>query len=73
MTAIILNGHRQVFHSSPYRPLTPDEILDRDGSDAQEQFVARVYERLEFQVLPRELKNIWLENIPHHDSYKNET
>ena len=51
MMAKILTENGQVLHTSMYRLLTPDMLLDEDGSDAQEQFMARVYERLESWVL----------------------
>ena len=34
MTTKILPENEQVLHRSTYRSLTPDELLDRDGSDA---------------------------------------
>ena len=55
MTTKILTENGQVLHRSTYRPLTPDELLDKYGPDAQEQFMARVYERLGPQVQPKEL------------------
>ena len=51
---------------STYQPLTPDELLDKDGSDAQEQFMARVYDRLGSHVLPRELEDLGLEDTPQY-------
>ena len=47
------NGH--VLHRSTYRLLTPNEIAGNNRSDAQEQLMARVYEKLGYQFLPREL------------------
>ena len=73
IAAKILMENGQVLHRSTYRSLTPDEIADKDGSDAQEQFMARVYERLGSWVLPRELNNIGLENTPQYDLYEDET
>ena len=35
--------------------------------------MARVYERLRSQVLPRELEGVGLENTPQHDPYEDET
>ena len=35
--------------------------------------MARVYERLGSQVLPRDLEDIGLENTPHYEPYENET
>ena len=35
--------------------------------------MARVYERLESQVLPRELEDVGLEDTPQYDLYENET
>ena len=52
--------------------MTPDELLDKDGTDAQEMFMARVCERLGFQVLPRDLEDIGLNNTPQYDLYDNE-
>ena len=46
MTMRILTENGQVLHRSTYRPLTSDELLDKDESDAQELFMARVYQRL---------------------------
>ena len=34
MTTKILTENGQVLHRSTYRSLTPDELLDKDGSDA---------------------------------------
>ena len=34
MTTKILTENRQVLHKSTYRPLTPDELLDKARSDA---------------------------------------
>ena len=42
--------------------MTPSEIADTDGLDAREQFMAKVYEKFESRVLPKELENIGLEN-----------
>ena len=42
-------------------------------SDAQEQFIARVYEKLGFQVLHSELENIGLENTPQYGLHEDET
>ena len=53
--------------------LTPDELLDEDRTNAQEQFMARVYEKLGSQVLQRELEDIGLENNPQYDLYEDET
>ena len=36
MTAKILTENGQVLHRSTYRLLTPDELLDKDGSDAHD-------------------------------------
>ena len=36
MTTEILTENGQVLHISTYRLLTPDELLDKDGSDAQD-------------------------------------
>ena len=69
MTANILMENGQVLHRSTYRPLTPEELLDRDGLDAREQFMSRVYERLGSRILPRELKDIGLEDTPQYDPY----
>ena len=58
MTMKILTENGQVLHRSTYRPLFPDELLDKDGSDAQDQFMARVYEMLGFQLRAREYPTI---------------
>ena len=64
MTTKIYTENGQVLHRSTYRSLTPDELLDQDGPDAWEQYMATVYERLRSQVLPRELEDIGLESTP---------
>ena len=46
MTTKILTENEQVLHRPTYKPLNPDELLDKGGSDAQEQFMASIYERL---------------------------
>ena len=69
----ILTENGQVLYRLTYQPLTPDELLDKDGSDAQEQFMVRVYGRWGSKVLPRELEDIGQENSPQDDSYENET
>ena len=46
MPTKIPTDNEQVLQSSMHRPLTPDELGDKNGSDAQEQVMARVYERL---------------------------
>ena len=58
MTTKILTENGLVLHRSAYKPLTPDELPDKDGSDAQEQFMARVHKRLGSCVLPRELEDL---------------
>ena len=73
MTAKILTQNGQVLHRSTYRPLTPDEITNKDVQDAQEQFMTRVYERLGSQVLPKELEDIGLESTTQCDQYEDET
>ena len=62
VTVKSLKENGQVLNRSMYRPLTKDELLDKDGLDAWEQFMARVNERLGSQVLPREFEDIGLEN-----------
>ena len=49
--------NEHVLHRSTYGPMTPDEIADKAGSDAWEQFMARIYEKLWSQVLPSELED----------------
>ena len=73
MTAKIFTENGQVLHRSTYQPLNPDELLDRDGSDAQEPFMARVYDRLGSCVLSRELEVLGLEDTPQYDPYEDET
>ena len=50
-----------------------DIIVDKNGSDAPDQFMTRVNEKLGSWVLPRKLKDMGLENIPQYDPYKDET
>ena len=73
MTAKILKENRQVLHRSTYRPLTWEELLDKDGSDAQEKFMARFYKRIGSHVLPIELKDIGLESTWKYDPYEDGT
>ena len=56
-----------------FRPLTPDEIADKDGLDTQEQFMAKLYERLGSLALPREAEGTGLENTMQYDPYEDET
>ena len=57
-----------------YRPLIPDKLFKRkDRSDVQEQFMARVYNRLRSLVLPSELEDIGLENTTQCDPHEDET
>ena len=44
MTTKILTENEQMLHRKIYSPLTPDELFDKNGSDAEEQFMARVHE-----------------------------
>ena len=46
MTAKIFIENGQVQHRSMYKVLSPDEISDKDRLNAQEQNMARVFERL---------------------------
>ena len=64
ITPKILTENGQVFHRSTYRPLTPGKLLDKDGPDAWDQFMARVHEKVDSCVLPRELEYIGIENTP---------
>ena len=73
LTTKILTKNGQVLHTSTYQPLTPVELLAKDGSDAQDHFMARVYERLGTQVFPRELEDVGLENTPQYNPYEDET
>ena len=57
-----------MLHRSTYWLLTPDEVSDKDWSDAQEEFMARVYERFGSQVVL-----IGLENTLQYDLYEGET
>ena len=72
MTAKIHTESGQVLYRSAQRQLTPDELLDRDRPNAQEEYMARVYEKLGSQVLPRQLEDIGLEKTPH-DLYEDAT
>ena len=73
MTSKILTENGQVLHRSTDGWLTPGELLDENGTDAQEQFMARVYERLGSQLLLRKLEDIGLENTLQYYPYKDET
>ena len=73
MTTKILMEDGQVLHRSTYRLLTPDKLLDKDGSDAWDQFMARGYEKFGPQVLLRVLEYIGLENTPQHDPHEDKT
>ena len=70
MTAKILTQNGQGHHRLTYKLLNPDEIADKDGSDAQERFMARVCEKLESQVQPKEFEDKGLENTPQYNLYK---
>ena len=72
MIAKILTQNEQVLHQWTYRPLTPHELLDKDGSNDKEKFKARVCEKLGSQVLPKELEDIRLENTPQYDPYEDD-
>ena len=72
MTAKIVRENGQVLHRS-YRLLTLDKIADKDGSDAQEHFVARVCEKMVSWIQPRELYDIELENTTQYYPYKDGT
>ena len=54
MMAKIITENGHVLRRSTHQPLTPDELLDRDN-----QFMARVYERLGSHIFPRELEDLW--------------
>ena len=71
MTIKILKENRQVLHRSAL--LIPDELLDKDGSDDQETFVIRVYEKLGLQVMTRELDDVGQVDTPQYDLYGDET
>ena len=43
VTAMILSGNGQVLHRLMHQPITPDELLDKNGSDTQDKFIAIVY------------------------------
>ena len=73
MSAKILTQNGHVLLISMYRPLTPDEIADKDRSEFREQLIARCYEMLGSWVLPRELEGIRQVNTPHYDLYEAET
>ena len=73
MTGKILKENGQVVHRSTCQPLTTDELFDKDGSDAKEQFMSRVYDRLRSCILPRDLEDLGLEDTPQYDPYEDET
>ena len=62
-----------MLHRSTYQPLSPDKLLDKDGSDAQKHFMAKVYDRLGSWVILREMEDLEQENIPQYDPYEDET
>ena len=68
--AKILTEIGQVLYQSTYKSLTPDELLDKDGTEACKQFMASVYERLGSQVPPRDLEDIGLEDTLQYDPYE---
>ena len=70
MTSKILTENGQVLNRSTFRPLIPDKALDKDGKEAQDQFMARVHDRLGSQVLPRSLADIGHENTLQYDLYE---
>ena len=72
MTTNILTMNAHMLHKSTYRPLTPDEIADKDMIDTLEQCMARAHEKLVSWVLPRELEDIGLENTPQYNLHGNE-
>ena len=43
---------------------------DKDGSNAWEQFMARVHEKLGSLIIPRELEDLALQNTSDNDLYK---
>ena len=71
--AKILTKNGQVLHRSTYQPLTQDELLDKDGLDAQEYLMSIVYDKLGSCVLPRESKDLGLEDTPQNDPYEDKT
>ena len=54
-----------------YRPLTQDELSDKDRSDTQEQFMASLW-KIGSQDIPRELEDIGLEITPQYGPYDDE-
>ena len=62
-----------MLHRSTYQPITPDELLDKDGLDTEEQFVARVHDRLGSHALPRKMEDLGLEDTPPYDLHEDET
>ena len=62
MIALILMQNGQVLHRLTCWLLILDDIIDKDWSDAWEQFIARVYVKLGSWVQPIELEDIGLEN-----------
>ena len=72
MTAKIPTQNGQMLYISTNSPLAPDKKSDQERSDANDQFMAMVHERLESQVLPTDLEDIGLEDTSQHDSYEDE-
>ena len=62
----------KVLHRSTYRSLTPNELLEKSGSDTQDQFMDRVYEKLWSQLLSRELEDVGLKDTPQYDLYEDD-
>ena len=73
MTPNIFTEDGQLLDRSTYTLLTPNDLWDEDGPDAQKQFMARVCERLGSQVLPRESEDIGIENTLLYDLHEEET
>ena len=73
ITTKVFTEKGQLLHRSTHQLLTPDELLDKEGSGTQEQFMARVYDILGFHVIPRDLEELELENTLQCDPYKVET
>ena len=60
-------------YSVPYLTFDPNEIADNDESDAQDNFMTRVPEKLGSWVLHRELEDIGLKMTSQYSPYEDET
>ena len=72
MMAKILTQNELVLYRSTYRAFTPEESADEEGQE-QKHFMKRLYNRLLFQVLPRDLEDVELKNSHQYDHHEDDT